>query len=62
MNFQERSCIVLDKGSIEREIYFSVKSKMYIKKYLETRTDNNEALFVSLIKPYNRLEFQGLKF
>ena len=55
MNFQERSCIVLGKGNSEREVYFSSKSKMYIKKYLETRTDNNEALFVSLIKPYNRL-------
>lgn len=51
MNFQERSCIVLGKGNSEREVYFSAKSKMYIKKYLETRTDNNVALFVSLIKP-----------
>ena len=55
MNFQERSCIVLGKGNSEREVYFSAKSKMYIEKYLETRIDNNEALFVSLIKPYNRL-------
>ena len=55
MNFQERSCIVLGKGNSEREVYFSAKSKMYIEKYLETRTDDNEALFVSLIKPYNRL-------
>ena len=41
MNFQERSCIVLGKGNSEREVYFSAKSKMYINKYLETRTDNN---------------------
>ena len=34
---------------------------MYIKKYLETRTDNNEALFVSLIKPYNRLGISGVE-
>lgn len=34
---------------------------MYIKKYLETRTDNNEALFVSLIKPYNRLGISGIE-
>ena len=32
-----------------------------IKKYLETRTDNNEALFVSLIKHYNRLEISGIE-
>lgn len=61
MNFQERSCIVLGKGNSEREVYFSVKSKMYIEKYLETRTDDNEALFVSLIKPYKRLGISGVK-
>ena len=61
MNFQERSCIVLGKGNSEREVYFSAKSKMYIQKYLETRTDNNEALFVSLIKPYNRLGISGIE-
>ena len=61
INFQERSCIVLGKGNSEREVYFSAKNKMYIKKYLETRTDNNEALFVSLIKPYNRLGISGIE-
>ena len=61
MNFQERSCIVLGKGNSEREVYFSAKSKMYIEKYLETRIDNNEALFVSLIKPYNRLGISGIE-
>ena len=61
MNFQERSCIVLGKGNSEREVYFSAKSKMYIEKYLETRTDDNEALFVSIIKPYNRLGISGIE-
>ncbi len=61
MNFQERSCIVLDKGNSEREVYLTTKSKMYIKKYLQTRTDDNEALFVSLIKPYNRLGISGVE-
>ena len=61
INFQERSCIVLGKGNSEREVYFSAKSKMYIEKYLETRTDDNEALFLSLIKPYNRLGISGIE-
>ena len=61
MNFQERSCIVLGKGNSEREVYFSAKSKMCIEKYLEIRTDDNEALFVSLIKPYNRLGISGIE-
>ena len=61
MNFQERSCIVLGKGNTEREVYFSAKCKMYISKYLETKTDKNEALFVSLIKPYGRLGISGIE-
>ncbi len=61
MNFQERSCVVLGKGNSEREVYFNAKSKMYIEKYLETRTDSNEALFVSLIKSYNRLGISGIE-
>ncbi len=58
---QDRSCIVLGKGNSERKVYFNAKSKMYIGKYLETRTDNNEALFVSPIKPYNRLKISGIE-
>ena len=61
MNFQERSCIGIGKGNSEREVYFSAKSKMYIKKYLETRTDDDEALFVSFIKTYNRLGISGIE-
>ena len=61
MDFQERSCIVLGKGNSEREVYFSAKSKMYIEKYLETRTDDNKALVVSLIKTYNRLGMSGIE-
>ncbi len=34
---------------------------MSVIKYLETRTDDNEALFVSLIKPYNRLGISGVE-
>ena len=34
---------------------------MYIKKYLEIRTENNEVLFIPLIKPYNRLGISGVE-
>ena len=61
INFNERSCIVLGKGNAEREVYFNAKSKIYIEKYLESRNDDNEALFVSLIKPYNRLGISGIE-
>ena len=48
-------CIVFGKGAKERKVYFSKKSIYYLKKYMNGRTDNNEALFVSKKKPYNRL-------
>ena len=61
VNIQERSCIVLGKGSKEREVYFDARTKIHLQKYLEERADNNSALFVSLLKPYARLEISGVE-
>ena len=38
-----------------REVYFDGKAKLHMKEYLNNRIDNNEALFVSNNKPYERL-------
>ena len=46
---------VLGKGQKTRIVYLNAKSLVALKKYLETRDDNNEALFVSKDKPYDRL-------
>lgn len=32
-----------------------------MKNYLDSRTDDNPALFVSLLKPYNRLQISGVE-
>ena len=32
-----------------------------MKNYLDSRNDDNPALFVSLLKPYNRLEISGVE-
>lgn len=32
-----------------------------MQQYLDSRKDENEALFVSLLKPYNRLEISGVE-
>ena len=61
VNLQERSCVVLGKGSKEREIYFDARTKIHLQNYLNERTDNNSALFVSLLKPYNRLKISGVE-
>lgn len=61
LNFEDRSCIVLGKGNKEREVYFDAKTKLHLKEYLSKRNDNNDALFVSLRKPYQRLSISGIE-
>ena len=61
IDFQERQCVVFGKGNKEREVYFNARAKIHLKKYLEQRTDDNPALFVSLKSPYNRLTINGVE-
>mgnify|MGYP000374167227 FL=1 len=61
IDFENRECIVFGKGSKERPVYFDARTKIHLYNYLESRTDNNPALFVSLLKPYNRLEISGVE-
>ncbi len=61
VNMQERSCVVLGKGGKEREVYFDARTKIHLQNYLNTRVDNNSALFVSLLKPYDRLKISGVE-
>ena len=61
INFQERSCIVFGKGDKEREIYFDAPTKLHLQIYLNTREDNNEALFVSRYSPYKRMTISGIE-
>lgn len=53
--------IVTGKGNKQRTVYLNATAIVSIKKYLETRTDDNPALFVSLLRPYNRLEISGVE-
>ena len=59
--FNERECVVLGKGDSERTVYFDAKTKIHLLKYLETRDDDNPALFVSFKKPYERLGINGVE-
>lgn len=61
INFNERECIVFGKGDKERKVYFDAKTKIHLQNYLKSRIDNNKALFVSLLKPYKRLEISGVE-
>lgn len=61
LNFEDRSCIVLGKGNKEREVYFDAKTKLHLKEYISKRNDTNDALFVSLKEPHQRLSISGIE-
>lgn len=61
VDFENRECVVLGKGSKERPVYFDARTKIHLRNYLESRNDDNPALFVSMLKPYNRLKISGVE-
>jgi len=61
IDFENRECVVLGKGNKQRKVYFDARTKIHLQRYLESRTDENEALFVSLQSPHNRLEISGVE-
>ena len=61
IDFNERECKVLGKGNKERIVYFDARTKIHLQEYLKERNDNNNALFVSLKSPHNRLTISGVE-
>lgn len=61
IDFNERECVVFGKGSKERMVYFDARTKIHLQNYLNSRTDDNPALFVSLSSPHNRLTIGGIE-
>jgi phage integrase family protein len=61
IDFIERECVVFGKGSKERIVYFDARTKIHLQNYLESRIDDNPALFVSLKLPHKRLQIGGIE-
>lgn len=61
INFAERECVVFGKGDKERIVYFDARTKIHLQNYIDSRTDENPALFVSLKKPYERMKIGGIE-
>lgn len=61
INFNERECVVFGKGDKERIVYFDARTKIHLQNYLQSRTDNDPALFVSLQAPHNRMSIGGIE-
>ena len=49
------------KGNKERLVYFDARTKIHLQNYLEGRSDENPALFVSLKSPFDRLMIGGVE-
>lgn len=61
IDFENKECVVLGKGGKQRKVYFDSKTKIHLKNYLSSRLDKNNALFVSLFAPFNRLQISGVE-
>lgn len=61
IDFNERESVVFGKGSKERIVYFDARTKIHLLNYLQSRNDNNPALFVSLKAPHRRLKIGGVE-
>lgn len=59
IDFEQRECVVLGKGNKERTVYLSDVTAMHLREYLDSRTDDGEALFVG--KGNRRLGKNGIE-
>lgn len=61
IDFDNRECIVFGKGDKERKVYFDARTKIHLLNYIKERKDDNPALFVTMLKPYERLQISGVE-
>lgn len=60
IDFTNLECVVLGKGNKQRTVYIDDVTSMIIKRYLHSRTDNYQALFIG--KGSERLTPGGVRF
>lgn len=61
IDFNERECVVFGKGDKERVVYFDARTKIHLRNYINSRTDENLALFVTLRSPFERIKIGGIE-
>ncbi len=61
IDLQERECIVTGKGNKQHPVYFDARAKLHLQAYLNSRTDNCPAVFVSLDATATRLSTGGVE-
>lgn len=61
INFNERECVVFGKGDKERVVYFDARTKIHLRNYIDSRSDDDPALFVTLRAPHTRIKISGIE-
>lgn len=61
IGWNDDSVKVLGKGDKERIVYLNAKAKVHVWRYISGRKDDNEALFVSSKKPFDRMGNRGFE-
>ena len=51
-NWSNHSAIVKGKGDKEREVYFNIRCDIWLKRYIESRSDSDTAIFVTERHPH----------
>mgnify|MGYP001853228740 FL=1 len=62
IDFITREATVIGKGGKERRFYLSEVCAEYLRQYLNSRYDDNVALFVGTKSPYRRLTKEGVEY
>lgn len=62
VDFEKKEVKVFGKGSKERICFLTGRAKVHLKWYLESRDDDNEALFVTSKKPHERITKNGVEY
>ena len=61
IRFSSKDLIVYGKGGKERRVYINDRTNMYMREYLQSRTDDTPALFAGVRAPHARMTKAGIE-
>lgn len=61
VNFETKEVVLFGKGNKHRTSYLNARAELALKNYLDSRDDDNDALFVSDRHPHNRLKKNAIE-